>query len=288
MYGHVVANDATGQWVYSWHVPLFFFLSGWFWRRGRTIADELRVRSRSLLVPYGFWLAFDLALLSLLGIMTPEWLTATLLGGTSARGIFAAFWFVTALFWASLLARLLDRMPVWVAWVVAVAGTAASTLLPIADLPLAIGHAFPGLLFMLFGSAASRVRMPWWMGLVLIGLSAVAISTLSLERFDMKPLQLGTPIVGIAVAVAISWGLTICFSPVRAKWVEVPVSAGITVVLLHTLVLFFVAQSGIRTLFVLAIVLSATWAVAIALRFTPMSFLASGQPRLRLPRARNA
>src|SRR4051794_34034047 len=139
VYGHVVATETTAQWVYSWHVPLFFFLSGYFWKRRRPFAAELRVRARSLLVPYAFWLVAGLIMLGAAGLLTPEGVLAIVRGGATAKGIFAAFWFVTALFWAIMLARLLSPLPLWVSWLVAIAGVAASYVLPLNALPLAIG-----------------------------------------------------------------------------------------------------------------------------------------------------
>ncbi|KRB36270.1 acyltransferase family protein [Microbacterium sp. Root180] len=282
VYGHVVTTETTAQWIYPWHGPLFFFLSGYFWKRGRSATSELRIRARSLLVPYAFWLAAGLVLLGIAGLLTVEGVFAIARGGVSAKGIFAAFWFVTALFWATMLARLLEPLPGWVAWAVAVAGVAASYSLPMGALPLALGHAFPGLLFLLFGALAARVRLPWWAGLALLAACAAVIAALPIAYFNLKSLNLGTPVVGVLLAVALSWGLTVSFGHVSAAWATLPATAGIAVVLLHTFVLFFVAPWGLPVPITLAIVLSATWAIAVVLRWTPLSPAACGVPRLRV------
>jgi fucose 4-O-acetylase-like acetyltransferase len=281
VYGHVVTTEATAQWIYPWHVPLFFFLSGWFWKRGRPLRADLRSRAKSLLVPYAFWLVIGLGLLWAMGLLSPDGLLAILRGGASAKGIFAAFWFVTALFWASVFARLLEPLPQWVAWAVAILGTGATYLLPLGALPLALGQSFPGLLFLLFGALAARFRVTWWVGLVLLAGAVSIIAFAPVAYFNLKSMNLGTPVVGVALAVAISWGLALTFAQVRAAWATVPASAGIAVVLFHTFVLFFAAQWGLPVAVTLIVVLVASWGVAIGLRFTPLSQLANGQPRLR-------
>lgn len=287
VYGHVVTTETTAQWIYSWHVPLFFFLSGYFWKRGRPLSAELRVRGRSLLLPYAFWLSTGLILLGAMGLLSLDGLLAILRGGATAKGIFAAFWFVTALFWAIMLARVLEPLPRAVAWGVAVAGVAASYVLPLAALPLALGQAFPGLLFLLFGALAARFRPAWWLGAALLTASTLALAFLPLAYLNLKSMSLGTPVVSLVLAVTISWGLTIVFSPVRAAWATLPASAGITVVLLHTFVLFFVAAHGLPWIVTLIIVLVVSWAVAIGLRYTALSPLACGVQRLRVSRRRS-
>jgi fucose 4-O-acetylase-like acetyltransferase len=39
--------------IFSFHIPLFFFLSGYFHRQRKGIGIDLRQRARRLLVPYG-------------------------------------------------------------------------------------------------------------------------------------------------------------------------------------------------------------------------------------------
>lgn len=279
--GHAAAGHVVTQWIYPWHVPLFFFLSGYFWKRGRTVLAELRSRSQSLLVPYAFWLALGLSVLIAAGLITPGGILTVLRGGTGARGPFAAYWFVTALFFVCIVARLLERLPAWVAWTVAVAGTAATYIVPMADFPLALGQVFPGLLFFLFGTLARRLALPWWAAALLLAGCIIAIASLPLAAFDMKALRLGTPVVGVLLAVAIAWASTTLFGHVRATWATTAATAGIAVVLFHTLVLSGAAAIGLPTLVQVLAVLSISWAVSISLQWTPLSHIAVGVRRRR-------
>ena len=53
----VIVGHGWGQvdWVraaiYSWHVPLFFVLTGYFWSSDRSMSDEARRRGDSLARP---------------------------------------------------------------------------------------------------------------------------------------------------------------------------------------------------------------------------------------------
>ena len=62
--GHVWIDDTTRAVIYTWHVPLFFVLTGYFWTPGRPIGGELRKRWQTLGVPYLAWLVILLAMLA--------------------------------------------------------------------------------------------------------------------------------------------------------------------------------------------------------------------------------
>ena len=52
-----------GEYLEIWRMPLFFFLTGYFWTRGRPWATDVRGRFRSLMVPYLVWAALMSCLL---------------------------------------------------------------------------------------------------------------------------------------------------------------------------------------------------------------------------------
>ncbi|WP_425435832.1 acyltransferase family protein [Micrococcus lylae] len=51
---HLVLPEPLRNAIYGWHVPLFFFLSGWFYPPGRRPIQELRGRWTSVGRPYVF------------------------------------------------------------------------------------------------------------------------------------------------------------------------------------------------------------------------------------------
>lgn len=49
--GHVSKNTSLVDWIYAFHMPLFFFSSGWLYRQ-RNIIDDIKQRTRSIIIPY--------------------------------------------------------------------------------------------------------------------------------------------------------------------------------------------------------------------------------------------
>ena len=59
--GHQNISELTRTYIYSFHMPLFFLISGMFFSKGMTVRQTLRSSVRTLLIPY---LAFSLINLS--------------------------------------------------------------------------------------------------------------------------------------------------------------------------------------------------------------------------------
>lgn len=53
--GHTTSNKIALQWIYSFHMPLFFFLSGIFHSQGNSYKEFLKKKVKTLLVPYFFF-----------------------------------------------------------------------------------------------------------------------------------------------------------------------------------------------------------------------------------------
>ena len=54
--GHAYLTDLTfSRYLEIWRMPLFFFLTGYFWTRGRPFARDARGRFKALMVPYLVW-----------------------------------------------------------------------------------------------------------------------------------------------------------------------------------------------------------------------------------------
>ncbi|WP_431247428.1 acyltransferase family protein [Leifsonia xyli] len=180
VYAHTFGADPLRDVLFAWHVPLFFVLTGHLWTPGRSVADEVRRRALSLLLPYAAWLAIVMSppvadvLLRGQASFPPE---SALRGGTALGGPFAAFWFVTALFVAAVLARLLERLPRWLQWCVPLAALVSlwAFRVPLQEVPLSAGTAVACLAFVLgagcwrsTGTASRtrrrRARSSWWPG----------------------------------------------------------------------------------------------------------------------------
>lgn len=53
--GHTTSNKIALQWIYSFHIPLFFFLSGIFHSQGKNYKEFFGKKVKTLLVPYFFF-----------------------------------------------------------------------------------------------------------------------------------------------------------------------------------------------------------------------------------------
>ncbi|WP_181034925.1 acyltransferase family protein [Arthrobacter sp. B0490] len=300
--GHVWSGPLVDAGLYTWHVPAFFLLSGYLWKarepgtRGASVT-EAKKRFGTIMTPFFAWLVVTLivhvAIHRYRGTLTPEAVILPLLGGSLNAGPFGAYWFMPALFLSAVLFRVLERATL-VLRIVLIAGLAIITDLfqeVLAPLPMSLGVAGGALVFMLAGQGLqhlrSRVEAPIRVGAVCLAAGAAPVIAGVSAPLDMKYGELGTPVLGVAVAVLIGVGLLLMLEglfPLLPGWVHAVsgrLAAGcLMVVLTHTYVLWLLdvpdAERSYRVL-VLALVLP--WAVALILHRTPLSRLSLGMPR---------
>ncbi|WP_150307022.1 acyltransferase family protein [Planctomonas psychrotolerans] len=301
--GHAFADPVVRSALYPWHVPVFFFLTGYLWTSGRDLGTEIRKRSATLLRPYLAWLLLGGLLVLVVRLLTgrgvdPGMVGAMLLGGTHIDSPLYTFWFVTALLFAALLYRLLERLPIWARLAVPGAALAVTYAVPhvVAGIPLSVGVAVPSVLFLLAGTVARRyrprIRHPLGSGLAAVAVAALAVSTGASRPVDIKQGDFGTPVLSVAVAVLASFGIVLIAEVViprlgnRIGAVVVALAAGgLLVMLVHPVVLWALgndADAGSWPLFLSA--LAAPWALAVALRHTALSPWVLGVPRATAPR----
>jgi acyltransferase len=303
--GHVFDGDLVRSALYSWHVPLFFFLSGYLWKgdttHRRSLRSEWRSRSRSLLVPYAAWLVLISAAFlpwSLRQGGAPIDALRPLLGGVYIGLPYSAFWFVTALVAATLLLRLLDRFPTWISWAVAVIGLGAAAAAPdaVASVPLSLGVAVPTLVFLLIGRAFRRLEptlsRPALTSAVLlvVGVGAVCLGS---DPLDLKTADFGIPLVGVLVAAILSAGLTLAGTVIGRHLGRRPAElatalavCGIGVVLAHSAVIWLAGAAIDSRAVVFVLALTLPWALMLALQRTRLAPLLLGvtQKTAKAPR----
>lgn len=282
--GHVWTTELSRLLVFPWHVPLFFFLTGWFWTSGRAVGSEVRGRWRTLLRPYATWfvlisLAWYPSTLAAGGASDVVDLLRPFLGGQYVGRPYSAFWFVTALAVAAVALRLLERFPPWAPWAVALAAVGVATVSPgVLRLPPAsAGTALACLLFVLAGSVARRwlprLPSPGALGaaLLLVGAASTALGSAPL---DLKQADFGTPVVSAATAVVLCSGLTLvglALDDVVPHRLGAVVSrlagCGIAVVLLHAAVIW-VAEPFVQAPWVFVLSVTLPWTAALLLEHT--------------------
>lgn len=114
--GHVASENLLMRaTLYPWHVAVFFVISGYLWKNGRPFSDEIRRRTRTLALPYAFWLVVIsvpfVALSGRYGSLTGTEALAYVVGGSHLGRPFSAFWFIGALYAACLLLRAIEPFP---------------------------------------------------------------------------------------------------------------------------------------------------------------------------------
>lgn len=118
--GHVFI-PGWNDFIFLYHLPIFFLLAGYFMNTRRGIGDFARGKARRLLLPYGFTAVLIVALSPMKALLEhtsiAEGLKKWGLAAVSGVGVkpdvplhmesIGAIWFLWALFWASLLLRCL-------------------------------------------------------------------------------------------------------------------------------------------------------------------------------------
>lgn len=285
--GHIFEGPFVGATMYSWHVPVFFFLAGYLWTQGRSLWQETTTRARTLLLPYAVWLGLIavpyVGALVLRGKFDASVLANLILGGSHLGRPYSAFWFVTALFFAALAFRILEYMSVWARWSVPLCGIAAAYAFPdvVAGIPLSAGVAIPCTIFMLAGfqfkNFRPRIGRPVFTGWMLLLGSAILIFTGLSAPLDLKQANFGTPVISILVASAICCGLILIAEqavPRGSAVGDVAIKLAMTgfmVVLSHSLIIWLLLQVTTSNWLVFLAAVVIPWPIAMALASTPLA-----------------
>ncbi|MHB1234542.1 MAG: acyltransferase family protein [Microbacteriaceae bacterium] len=293
--GHSLNTPLVRPLFFTWHVPLFFFLAGYFWSARRTMPEELSKRARTLGLPYATWmLLIAMIFIPLDAILEPftvDRILGPLYNGVHSAMPFTTFWFVSALFFTVLALRLLWRLPQVVVWAIAVAGLVLGYVAgnALAQTPLALGSALPCFFFVLAGNASAKVRplvkKPGMVGLVLLALAAALIASGLAAPLDIKQGDYGTPVISALVAVTISFALILLsetvfgYLPSSAARVVTSLSyAGFTVVLVHPLIIWLMLKfaGNPADWLIFALALTVPWLVGMLALRTPASSWLTG------------
>ncbi|GAA4835765.1 acyltransferase family protein [Garicola koreensis] len=305
--GHAWPFMPGEEYLQIWRMPLFFFLSGYFLSSSRRFGGELRTRWRTLGVPYLVWLVL-LTGLVIAHHFTPRpfentWETVggALVGGAETDMPFLAFWFISVLFFAALLVRLVLPLPWWVHLVVAVAGLSLAqvpdsamsyTPLGIGLAPACAAYILAGFWFrrLLSTTRMSTLMTPRAAGvglpLIIAGFGGVALGAATM---NMKWSGFGTFLLSPMLAVLICIGLVLIFGtwvdsvlravPRAGRTVSALVSTGTLVVFLHPYVLFLARDAVPNPPVLILIALLLCWALGLLVNRTRLSPYLTGLPR---------
>lgn len=287
--GHAFTKDVTQAWLYSWHVAVFFILTGYLWKPDRMLRTEVSRRALSLGRPYiaGF-LLLTVALL----LVRPDGALVRIAGGVEggrfAQMPYVTLWFVSALFFTAVLFRAIERLPYAVQWGIGIVGAVVAWTWtePLSRTPLGVGYIATCLIYLLIGDALRRVRaripMPLLAGAVAVALGAALVAVGAAAPLDIKLGDDGTPALSAIASAAISIGLILVAETVVrpgafSKICTLLALPLLTVVLLHPLVLWLGVPSSAQ--FALGILVPL--AIGLAALRTPLSPWITGQNRMR-------
>ena len=157
--GHIGFGGAFDKFIHAFHMPMFFFVSGYFYRKKNiTFREYFTKKKRSLMLPYvltgvicyGVWLILQLHHQSQKAVFLLKPIYHLLWTNTDGLPIAGALWFLTALFLCNVLYFALDRRITDI------------RLLTIVILAIALaGNLLPSLL---------SYRLPWAMDTAFVGM----------------------------------------------------------------------------------------------------------------------
>ena len=254
--GHVWTRGPLRDAAYSFHMPLFFLLSGLLSRPqppARFAARQLGSQMR----PYAAFLALLIVMDQIVEPLKghrpifhswPQDLLPVLLGGSWLRGPYTIFWFVPCLMASRILFNaLLTRWPDpldrrWA--VVMLPSLLVSYVLGAwAELSVLGLLTVPMALVLLWVGAAWQ-RVPWrrWMWLPLGMLSVAGLAGL-LPTLNMKAADYGWPLLSIGSAIATSlllFRLSVRIAPFGG-WMAAVGRASLVIMYLHVAVIHYLA-----------------------------------------------
>lgn len=275
--------------AYSFHVPLFFVLSGWLSHRRdaystRQLLDTL---VRTLLVPYfvffliayAYWLLTrNIGEKALRWGQLPWWdpLAGLLSGIGPQLYVHPALWFLPALFVTALAYQLLRKMlqpemiallslPSALTWILAFPSTGLRLPFALDVLPVA-------LLFYAVGAVAGRsVSLPRTVRMGCTAAMLVAVPWLLLAwsngRVDINQLRFGASAWKFIVASLLGTSVVLLASPLAARSAALQWIGRNTLLILCTHILVFFVLSGVASLaglFPAGSKPGALWAIAVS------------------------
>lgn len=109
--GHIDFGNIFDYYIHAFHMPMFFFVTGFFFRSKEiSTADYIKKKLKALLVPYAAFAAFhSLVYLILYKTFDIRLLYHILLNNSDGMPITGALWFLTALFAVDVFYFLLDK-----------------------------------------------------------------------------------------------------------------------------------------------------------------------------------
>lgn len=113
--GHLYPNTTIDKWLHSFHMPMFFIISGFLYSKPSNIKNRLLRKVKGLLIPYLFLAIFHLVILGSKDFLVTKSVNSIINYiyhifwiNTDGLPICGAIWFLTAFFFTNIIYNILD------------------------------------------------------------------------------------------------------------------------------------------------------------------------------------
>jgi acyltransferase len=229
--GHVGFGGKFDHFIHAFHMPMFFFVSGFFYRKRECkVCTFVTKKAKTLLIPYiTFALAHWLIFIILYGFSVDPLLHIFTIN-TDGLPIAGALWFLTALFFTDIIYFLLDRWNIkWLILLFVLVGSLSNRILPY-TLPWALSASFVGLGLYWLGELSRKhedklkllLNMNEWQVLV-IGIPTIGLifvnSYVNMREGNYAIIPLFWFNALLAIYLGISISKIIC-NRIKVKWIS--------------------------------------------------------------------
>jgi fucose 4-O-acetylase-like acetyltransferase len=212
--GHAAPNSEP---LYWWHIPCFYAISGYLIDSSQDDLVYVSRRASRLLIPYSAWLVI-LSLPALAGWIHSQnkqefshGIGVLLFGGAKLPSPLGALWFLTSLYFSSVVFHWLIRhfSSVWVFTFVGLAYALAlmrQAFLPRVSFPLEVDSILMALPFFYLGYQFRAHRAEQWtaplaaMGCLFVTVVIAYYCGIPVPKFDVKNWRYGTPLISLALS----------------------------------------------------------------------------------------
>jgi fucose 4-O-acetylase-like acetyltransferase len=257
----VVCGHVWTEYPIVGYVAVFFVIAGYLWSDKRSFRDDVQHRFRILIVPYVSWLIIvgSIAFVVKAAGGAPPLELAKLvanyiLGGSRIVTPLTAYWFLTAIFFATVIYRYLRDRPLPLYFLALACALLATLAFPyVGKIPLSLGVGFCCIVFIAAGHGLRRIEasipMAPVLALVVLVVCLGLIYTNISERMTLKTGDFGTPFLSTAVAILIASSAIILSKPLArflpdavGGMITSFVKLGTVIIVLHTLPLWLLPE----------------------------------------------
>ena len=203
--GHLNPNIYLEKWIYSFHMFLFFFLSGYVFKKKSDFWEQLRKSANSLLLPYIFWNGVAI----IFSLIIKEY---TLFVGIKKIFYFdlvswnSPVWFLVVLFWTRLAYQLLSNKKIVL--IPTLFFMVACSYFGIFDiLPMGLNILPDAIIYFGIGKLLSEIKIEKWHYALIAPMMVVSIVGSQInDRISMYGNYFGNYIISLLVGIcAITW-----------------------------------------------------------------------------------